>query len=120
MADTLPTIWDAQPHTLAKHAILRRYLEPWFPILTRQASRRTHRSGVPANREILFVDGFAGPGEYSNGKEGSPVIALKAALNHTIPFPVPVRMLFIEQRPDRFQHLTTVLDRYIEQVKRST
>ena len=27
MADTLPTTWPADPHTLAKHAILRRYLQ---------------------------------------------------------------------------------------------
>ncbi len=109
MADELPMIWHADPHTLAKHAILQRYLEAWFPILTRQASSIARQLGSQPNREILFVDGFAGPGKYLNGREGSPVIALRAALGHTVPFPVPVRMLFIEEREDRLNNLRSVL-----------
>lgn len=58
--------YDMMPHTAAKHAILRRYLECWFPILGRWHS-------------VAYVDGFAGPGKYSRGEEGSPIIALKAA-----------------------------------------
>lgn len=61
------TIWDIEPRSLAKHEILRRYLQAWFPIL---ASR---------NERLLYIDGFAGPGRYSKGEEGSPVIALGAA-----------------------------------------
>jgi three-Cys-motif partner protein len=109
MTDTLPKTWPADSHTLAKHAILQRYLHAWFPILTRQASILARRHGNAPNREILYIDGFAGPGEYTNGKEGSPVIAIKAAANHLASFPIPVRMLFIEERTDRFEHLQTVL-----------
>lgn len=58
--------YDMAPHTEAKHAILRRYLECWFPILGRW-------------HDVAYVDGFAGPGRYSGGEEGSPIIALKAA-----------------------------------------
>jgi three-Cys-motif partner protein len=119
MADTLPTMWSADPHTLAKHAILQRYLQAWFPILTRQASAAARRYRNAPEREVLFVDGFAGPGEYTNGKEGSPVIALKAALDHSTPFPIPVRMLFIEERPDRFQHLQSVLVPHLERATKS-
>src|ERR1700676_263902 len=100
MSDTLPTTWHADPHTLAKHAILQRYLQAWFPILSRQASALSRKYRDVLSREILFIDGFAGPGEYTNGKEGSPVIALKAALDHAISFPIPVRMLFVEERTD--------------------
>jgi three-Cys-motif partner protein len=114
MADTLPTVWDAEPHTLAKHAILERYLNAWFPILTQQAAR------VPGKkREILYIDGFAGPGEYAGGQPGSPVIALKAVLAHTIPFPVTVRMLFVEQRLDRFERLKSVLEPYLNEARTS-
>ena len=119
MADTLPTTWPADPHTRAKHAILRRYLEAWFPILSRQASALARRSRKTSNREILFIDGFAGPGEYTNGEEGSPVIALNAALNHEASFPIPVRMLFVEQRPDRFEHLQRVLAPHLARVSHS-
>jgi three-Cys-motif partner protein len=113
MPDALPTVWDAEPHTLAKHAILERYLRAWFPILTQQAAR------FQSQREILYIDGFAGPGEYAGGQPGSPIIALKAVLNHSVSFPVPVHMLFVEQRQDRFEHLRSVLGPYIAQAQKS-
>jgi hypothetical protein len=34
------------------------------------------------NGRILFVDGFAGPGRYLDGEDGSPLIALKTLLDH--------------------------------------
>jgi three-Cys-motif partner protein len=74
---------------------------------------------VASNREILFIDGFAGPGEYTNKKAGSPVIALQAGLNHSKSFPIPVRMLFIEKRKDRFQHLQSVLAPLLTKVSKS-
>ena len=42
--------WPANEHTLAKHRILRAYLEAWIPIMSK------------GNRRLLLVDGFAGPG----------------------------------------------------------
>jgi three-Cys-motif partner protein len=114
VTDKLPTVWDAEPHTLVKHAILRRYLQAWLAILTQQAS------ALPkAGREILFVDGFAGPGEYQGGEPGSPVIALKTAIEHSRDFPVPVRMIFVEDRPDRFEHLKSVIAPYLEKAAAS-
>ena len=103
MTDTLPTVWPADPHTLVKHAILEEYLKRWFPILTQQARK------VGTNREILYVDGFAGPGEYQGGEPGSPIIAMRAAIHHQIQFPLPVTMLFIELDKKRFDHLQTVI-----------
>jgi three-Cys-motif partner protein len=67
----------------------------------------------------LFIDGFAGPGESTNGKVGSPVIALKAALDHAIPCPIPVRMLFIEERKDRFEYLQKVLAPHLARASQS-
>lgn len=64
-----PTIWKAEPHTIAKIEILKAYLVAWFQILGR--SRR--------KQDLLYVDGFAGPGEYTNHPEGSPLAALDAA-----------------------------------------
>jgi three-Cys-motif partner protein len=34
------------------------------------------------NDRIVYIDGFAGPGRYSQGEDGSPIIALKALLDH--------------------------------------
>ena len=72
MTDNLPTVWEAEPHTLAKHGILRTYLEAWAAIL----------SNARFGTELLFVDGFAGPGEYLLGEPGSPIVALNSILNH--------------------------------------
>jgi three-Cys-motif partner protein len=64
------TIWPADAHTLAKIEILKGYLNAYFPILGR--SQR--------GQGMLLVDGFAGPGEYTNAPEGSPVAMLRAAI----------------------------------------
>ena len=62
--------WDLEPHTKAKHEILREYLKPWFPIISSRGDT------------VVYLDGFAGPGVYSKGEEGSPVIAMNTALTH--------------------------------------
>jgi three-Cys-motif partner protein len=76
-----------QPHTAAKHTILRKYLGAWLPII------------VSTEKRILIVDGFAGPGVYENGEEGSPIIILKEVLAHPRfrdDVSVEVNCLFIE------------------------
>jgi three-Cys-motif partner protein len=93
------TLWDAPPHTLAKHAILRAYLEAWFPILARWHGR------------IVYYDGFAGPGRYAGAEEGSPLIALSAARNHRADFDAELCFFFVEEREDRADHLRKELAR---------
>jgi three-Cys-motif partner protein len=61
---------ERPPHTAAKHALLKHYLGAWFPILAR------------FNKRIVYYDAFAGPGEYQGGEEGSPIIAMRALLDH--------------------------------------
>ena len=50
MAAPRTTIWAIEPHTMAKYAILRCYLQAWVPILT------------GSFRRVFYIDGFAGPG----------------------------------------------------------
>lgn len=64
------TVWESKKHTRAKHEILKGYLGAWFPILAQSRHR------------IVYIDGFAGPGIYTDGEEGSPVVALRTALEH--------------------------------------
>jgi three-Cys-motif partner protein len=95
-------IWEADPHTLAKIEIVRRYLYLWFTIL----------SSNPANKTLVCIDGFAGPGEYTNNDSGSPIAALDAAvravsaargrMNRT-----RLEFLFIEKNPKFAAHLRT-------------
>jgi len=65
------------------------------------AQRRSRTSN-----EVLYVDGFAGPGIYSGGEKGSPIIALETAMTHSVQFPIPVHFLFIELDPQRHSILT--------------
>lgn len=102
MSDELPTTWAAERHTLAKHGILKTYLEAWAAILS-------NAKGIRAS-ELLFVDGFAGPGEYTTGEPGSPIVALNAVLAHTKTLK-PVRFVFIEKDADRHRHLSARLDK---------
>ncbi|MFN7938338.1 MAG: three-Cys-motif partner protein TcmP [Bryobacteraceae bacterium] len=75
MAVPKETIWQIEPHTSAKHQILRKYLDAWLPILGTY------------NLRVVYVDGFAGPGKYTGGEPGSPIVALQAALTHEAKLP---------------------------------
>lgn len=103
MADPESTVYAADPHTKAKHQILEGYLTRWFIILSRQASN------VRSNRRLLYVDGFAGAGEYENKIPGSPLVAIRAAIGaaHST---VPIQIKLIEKRADRVKHLAKLID----------
>jgi hypothetical protein len=60
------TIWSAEPHTFAKHRVLRRYLDAWIPIMGQSYSGRGR---------VIVIDGFAGfgtiPSRLNFGAEAS-------------------------------------------------
>ncbi|MBK6315128.1 MAG: three-Cys-motif partner protein TcmP [Blastocatellia bacterium] len=93
MATPKATLWELDPHTIAKHEILVRYLGAWFPILNAHHGR------------IVYIDGFSGPGRYSQGEPGSPILALDVAVNHRKSMSGELVFLFIEEREDRLSHL---------------
>jgi len=67
------------------------------------------------NGRIIYLDGFAGPGEYEGREPGSPIIAINTFLNHTHS-PIRTRevlFLFIEQDHARCEHLRQLLERRI-------
>lgn len=70
MAAPRKTIWTLEPHSKGKHLVLQEYLKAWLPIISSW------------NKRILFIDGFAGPGIYTNGEHGSPLIALQTFKDH--------------------------------------
>lgn len=77
------------PHTEAKLEILGAYLRAWFPILSR---------GQNFDR-IIYIDGFAGPGRYKQGEDGSPIVALKAVLGALKgQFQKPCEFHFVESK----------------------
>ncbi len=91
-------VWPLEPHTRGKHEVLRHYLGAWFPIL-----------GFTQGR-IVFIDGFAGPGQYAGGEEGSPLIALQVLRQHSAKFEAEVKFGFIEKDRERADHLQKLID----------
>ncbi|HME53817.1 MAG TPA: three-Cys-motif partner protein TcmP [Candidatus Lokiarchaeia archaeon] len=55
-------------HSKIKLDILRKYIHPYFV-----------KVGSGFNK-IHYIDGFAGTGKYKSGEDGSPILALKAAV----------------------------------------
>lgn len=100
MATPKDVLWDRDPHTAAKHEILRGYLAAWFPIMA---------AGF-GTEGLTYVDAFAGPGEYKNSKTSSPVIALTQAHRRDVTkHYTEQRLLLIEKNPDRYAHLKSVI-----------
>ena len=99
MVTSRQTIWKIQPHTVAKHTILQRYLEAWFPILSTY------------NGRIIYYDGFAGPGVYSGDEKGSPLIALDVAKNHQDKLRGDLVFIFVEEDKDRAENLRDIIER---------
>jgi len=91
------TLWPIERHTAAKHEILRKYLDAWLPILGMY------------NKRLLYIDGFAGPGEYTGGEPGSPIIALEAAIAHVGSISGELILMFVEERADRVAHLNSCI-----------
>ena len=98
MAAPKSTVWELEPHSRAKHEILKRYLQAWLPILSQGGFR-----------EVLYIDGFAGPGRYAKGENGSPVIALRAALDHRAAIKATILFLFVEKKIDRSETLENII-----------
>lgn len=94
MSKPKTTIWPIEPHTTAKHEILKRYLGAWFGIM------------IYSNPKVLFLDGFSGPGRYLGGEIGSPLIALKIATEQLSKQPQKQAILvFIEENEERLEFL---------------
>ncbi len=91
-------------HTRAKHRVLTEYLKAWFPILATFDNR------------IIFLDGFAGPGEYNDPEHsvGSPIIAIQTALNHRLfqskLSQKEIIFIFVEKSEARADYLRQKLD----------
>jgi three-Cys-motif partner protein len=94
-------LWPLDPHTGAKHALLKLYLDRWFPILGKHHQR------------INYIDGFAGPGEYAGGEKGSPILAIQSAMEHvsrgTLGSHVTINFIFVESDKAHVDHLRKLI-----------
>lgn len=81
-----PVPWERVEHTAAKHDIYSRYLQRWFPIILSDDSWKS----------ATYVEGFVGPGTYSGGEDGSPIIAIRAFTTKVSNSAKTARFLFID------------------------
>jgi len=96
--DEHPDYWEEYTNLQhVKHALLRRYLGGWFPILARWRGR------------VVYIDCHAGKGLYAGGQEGSPLVALNTLITHrhlpNILQNAEVPFLFIERDPNNKKEL---------------
>jgi three-Cys-motif partner protein len=106
MAVPTQVVWPCKPHTVAKHRILQRYLEAWYPIFMQESWCTS----------ITYAEGFAGSGIYTNREPGSPVIAADVFLARRNFLDIKtVNMVLVEadrRRLDRLkQEMTTAVNR---------
>ena len=91
-------LWKCQPRTRAKLTIIKSYLSAWFNILA-----------VRQYPHVIYLDGFCGPGQYSDGEDGSPVIAARLANEAARKYPgFKATLLLIDQDQDALSHLQTL------------
>jgi three-Cys-motif partner protein len=93
MAVPKAAVWERDPHTAAKHDLLKEYLEAWSRIL------------LSGNGVITYAEGFAGAGIYKHGEPGSPVIAYDVFASALHRFPKRVRVVLMEKDARRVEEL---------------
>jgi three-Cys-motif partner protein len=105
---------EIAPHSLAKHRILREYVQRYIQVLTATPGMDVLR--------IALVDGFAGGGEYQRAQTGlicpgSPLILLDAVraagiavnVGRSKPVKIDARYVFVEKDPAVASYLREVL-----------
>lgn len=93
MAVPKDVVWPRDPHTAAKHQLLKLYLSAWAPIL------------LSRHDLITYAEGFSGPGIYTNGEPGSPVVAYEVFAGALHRYPKRLRMCLMEEDKRRVEEL---------------
>ncbi|WP_026311652.1 three-Cys-motif partner protein TcmP [Parafrankia elaeagni] len=91
--------WARDPHTAAKHDLLRHYLRAWYPII------------FSGRERAAYVEGFAGPGVYLDDLPGSPIVALDVFLDSpTLMRGARLDVVLLETHTGRFAELRRRID----------
>ena len=108
-------MWEREEHTKAKHALLLAFFNKWVSIHSEYFASR--------GRGLVRVyDGFAGPGEYSGGESGSPLILMRALCTNSNLRDrwkaVRYELSFVEKDPRRAKMLEAKLSEFEEAMRR--
>ncbi len=108
-----------EPHSVAKHTILRRYVEEYIRILTADPRQPDFR--------IRLIDGFAGGGEYvlegkSEIQDGSPFVLINAVKagealanqGRKKAISIDASFVFVEKKRSNFLYLEDALARRLD------
>ncbi|MFG2352027.1 three-Cys-motif partner protein TcmP [Streptomyces phaeochromogenes] len=88
------TVWKSDPHTQVKHLVYRHYLQCWMAKILQKFP------------EATIVDCFAGPGVYTDGLAGSPIVVANTFLEHTANERFGrLNLICLEERSDRVEEL---------------
>ena len=100
--------WPAELHTLAKHRVYKQYLSKWMPIMINSWKG-----------DVTYAEGFAGPGVYTAGEPGSPVIALRVLVGDpSLRMRArDLRFLFVEKDRNRAERLREELAKAVRPVQ---
>lgn len=86
----------------AKHELLSKYLDGWFPILASFHGR------------VIYVDCHAGRGSHKTGQKGSPILALQGLRDHQLCHQIldstEVQFIFFENNLTNYSHLCTEIE----------
>lgn len=100
--DTTDYFLEYSPLQEAKHKLVREYLNGWLPIMGSWSGR------------IVIFDTHAGRGRHASGEDGSPLVALKAFLNHryrdTVLKSGEVQFIFFELDAEHAESLRNEID----------
>lgn len=102
--DDDPKKWIYKEHTRVKHEILEKYLKTWINVLAKWY-------------KVCYFDCFAGRGRYTDGKEGSPLIALRAASdlkNERNHINNEIELIFIEKDKNNYENLQIVVNEELD------
>jgi three-Cys-motif partner protein len=110
-----PVTWQREDHTEAKHDLLLAFFNKWVSIHSEHFAKRGQ--GL-----VRIYDGFAGPGVYSGGESGSPLILMRALCTnsrlHRQWGKVRYELRFVEKHPQRAQMLDAKLSEFESAMRR--
>jgi hypothetical protein len=80
----------------------------WLAMAGLWGMSQSTKAGSVTSGRVVFLDGYAGSGQYEDGSPGSPLLFVRAA-RQSAEMQRRVLAVFVEQHPDRYAQLCELL-----------